>query len=66
MQQPDDVRSAANGRWIVIDLGLREVMFDWERGSSSVTDEATGEKVGFIDLNDGRKLRVWIEAEPNV
>ncbi len=51
-------------RKVVIDLGLLdgEVCGDWDRERSSIRDES-GAEAGYVEVNDGRKLEVWI-AEP--
>lgn len=60
----DHLESAADDV-IVIDLGLSpdEPMMDWDREKSSVTNRA-GETIGFIDLNDG--LRIHVYLRPNL
>lgn len=47
---------------LVIDLGLdpQNPCPDWDKSKSSVTDES-GEKVGFVDMNDGLKVVVFVE-----
>lgn len=51
-------------RKVVVDLGLLdgEVCGDWDHERASVRDES-GAKIGFVELNDGREIVVWI-AEP--
>ncbi len=51
-------------KMIIVDPGLdpMEPMMDWDRDKASVTDE-DGNKVGFVDTNDGVKIVIWIEMD---
>lgn len=50
---------------IIVDPGLidslevGDAVMDWDREKSSVTDE-DGNVVGYIDLNDGKMIHVWL------
>lgn len=52
-------------RKIIVDPGLIDSLevgdsvMDWDREKSSVTDEG-GNVVGYIDMNDGRVIHVWL------
>lgn len=53
-------------RLIIVDPGLidtfeiGDAVMDWDREKSSVTDE-DGNKVGYIDMNDGQKIHIWLD-----
>lgn len=49
---------------VIVNVGLNpeEPMMDWDREKSSVTD-AGGNPVGYIDLNDGMSIHIWIETD---
>lgn len=55
-------------RLVIVNPGLIDTLepgdavMDWDREKSSVTDE-NGNTVGYIDMNDGTSIRVWIETD---
>jgi hypothetical protein len=59
--RPHDHLASAGDDVIVIDLGLRpeEPMMVWYKEKSSVTNRA-GETIGFVDMNDGLRIHVYL------
>jgi hypothetical protein len=49
---------------IIINLGLlpEEPCGDWDRDRSSVTDE-DGNRIGYVDVNDGEKVTIVVEDQ---
>ncbi len=52
---------SSKAKLIIVNAGLdpTEPMMDWDRDKASVTDK-DGNIVGYIDMNDGMAIRIWL------